>query len=73
MSTVQVIRVAAGDTVEVSGRRVGDHARLGEIVSVCGDDAHPHYLVHWEDGHESVLYPGEATTIRPNYRVASAD
>ena len=52
-----------GDTIEVSGRRVGDPGRCGEIVEVLGAAEHPHYLVRWEDGHESVLYPGEGTTV----------
>jgi prolyl-tRNA editing enzyme YbaK/EbsC (Cys-tRNA(Pro) deacylase) len=54
----------AGDVVEVSGRRVGAGSRLGEILEVLGTPEHPHYRVRWEDGHESVLYPGGATTIR---------
>jgi rRNA processing protein Gar1 len=53
-----------GDVVEVSGRHVGDPGRIGELLEVLGAPDHPHYLVRWEDGHESVLYPGEGTTIR---------
>ena len=64
MSTIQKARVAPGDLVEVSGRRVGDRARSGEILEVLGSSERPHYLVRGQDGHESVLYPGEATTIR---------
>jgi hypothetical protein len=43
--------------IEVSGRRVGDPPRLGEILETLGDPAEPHYLVRWEDGHESVFFP----------------
>ena len=25
---------------------------------------HPHYAVRWEDGHESILYPGETTSVK---------
>jgi Ala-tRNA(Pro) deacylase len=53
-----------GALVEVSGRRVGSGSRVGEIVEVLGTEARPHFLVRWEDGHESVLYPGERVTIR---------
>jgi Ala-tRNA(Pro) deacylase len=53
-----------GDVVEVAGRRVGDPGRIGEILEVLGAPEHPHYLVRWEDEHESVLYPGEGTTVR---------
>lgn len=63
MVSTQTVQAARGDTVEVSGRRVGDSGRKGEILDVLGAAGHPHYLVRWEDGHESVLYPGEGTTI----------
>ena len=53
-----------GDVVEVSGRRVGDPGRMGEILKVLGTPEHPHYLVRWEDAHESILYPGEGITVR---------
>jgi prolyl-tRNA editing enzyme YbaK/EbsC (Cys-tRNA(Pro) deacylase) len=65
VAATRQIGAAVGDTVEVSGRRVGDAGRAGEILEVIGDDEHPHYRVRWGDGHETVLYPGEATTIRP--------
>jgi hypothetical protein len=68
MTTQQVAQAARGDVVEVSARRVGDHGRTGEIVGVLGDKAHPHYRVRWEDGHESVLYPGEGVTVRSTRR-----
>ena len=56
--------VAAGDLVEVSGRRVGDPARTGEVVDVLGAGEHVHYLVRWEDGHTTLLYSREGTTFR---------
>ncbi len=66
--------VQPGDIVQVSGRHVGDTGRSGEIVAVLGEEERPHYLVRWEDGRESILYPGEGTSIRPGEgRVASAD
>jgi rRNA processing protein Gar1 len=61
-----------GDVVEVAGRHVGDPGRVGEIVEVLGDPGHPHYLVRWEDAHESILYPGEAVTVRRRSRRAAA-
>jgi Ala-tRNA(Pro) deacylase len=66
MATQEQLRAATGDFVEVSSRRVGDHGRLGEILEVLGPpDQRPHFLVRWEDGHESILYPGEATRVLP--------
>jgi hypothetical protein len=53
---------------------VGDSGRSGEIVAVLGEGDHLHYLVRWEDGRESILYPGEGTTIRGSaYAASSAD
>jgi hypothetical protein len=64
MSTTRQAETHCGDVVAVSGRRVGDHGRMGEILELLSAPEHPHYLVRWEDGHESVLYAGEGTTIR---------
>ena len=64
MSTTRQVEAHRGDVVEVSGRRVGDPGRVGELLEVLGAPGRPHYLVRWEDGRESVLYPGEVTTIR---------
>jgi Ala-tRNA(Pro) deacylase len=65
MLTTRQPAVSRGDVVEVTGRRVGEPARIGEILDVLGSEGHRHYRVCWEDGHESILYPGEATGIRP--------
>jgi len=62
------------DVVTTSGRHVGDKGRTGEIVAVLGEEGHVHYLVRWEDGRESILYPGEGTTVHPSEdAAASAD
>lgn len=66
MNATQMALAAPGDVVEVSGRRVGAGSRIGEILEVLGTPERPHYLVRWEDGHESILYPGEATSVRPS-------
>ena len=79
MTVTRQVGVTVGDVVEISGRRVGDPGRLGEIVEVLGMADHPRYLVRWEDEHESILYPGEGTTIRtrplrhPRQRKPSGD
>jgi Domain of unknown function (DUF1918) len=61
----QIRPVQPGDVVKISGRQVGDSGRTGQIAAVLGKEDHLHYLVRWEDGHESILYPGEGTTISP--------
>jgi len=57
--------VAAGDLVVVSGHRVGESEQKGEVLEVLGDERHRHYRVRWDDGHESVFFPGSDATIRP--------
>lgn len=61
--TTTVQPYARGDVVVVGGRRVGERARMGEVLEVLGPSDRPHFAVRWEDGHESILYPGETTTI----------
>jgi prolyl-tRNA editing enzyme YbaK/EbsC (Cys-tRNA(Pro) deacylase) len=56
--------VTVHDVIEVTARRVGDPSRTGEIVEVLGSPDRPHYRVHWDDGHESVFYPGEGVRVR---------
>jgi len=58
-------RVGPGWVVEVAGHRVGDTARAGEILEILGSESHPHYRVRWEDGHESVYFPGSDVALRP--------
>jgi hypothetical protein len=57
--------VQPGDLVIVSGHRVGDTEQLGEVIEVLGDDRRHHYRVRWDDGRESVFFPGSDATIRP--------
>ena len=64
MRTAQDVPASRGDVVEVGRRRVGDPGRTGEILAVLGRRGHRRYRVRWEDGRESILYPGEGTTIR---------
>jgi hypothetical protein len=47
-----------GDRVVIRGRTVESHDRHGEIVEVRGDNGEPPYLVRFDDGHESVVFPG---------------
>lgn len=70
MSTTMTAATRA--VIEVSGRRVGDPPRLGEILETLGDPSEPHYLVRWEDGHESVFFPASDAHIR-HVRVEPTD
>ena len=58
-------RVEPGDVVAVTGHRVGERERAGEILEVLGDGDHPRFRVRWDDGRESMFYPGSDAVIRP--------
>jgi hypothetical protein len=47
-----------GDVVHVRGRKVGNHERQGEVLEVRGENGAPPYLIRFDDGHESLVYPG---------------
>lgn len=64
-------RARSGDVVVVTGHRVGEVERSGEILQVLGAPERQHFLVRWDDGHESVFYPGsDAIVHRPRPRTA---
>lgn len=47
-----------GDRVVIRGWTVGSKDRHGEIIEVRGADGSPPYLVRFDDGHETVVFPG---------------
>jgi hypothetical protein len=50
------MQIGVGDRIEVQSTKVDSPPRRGDVLEVVADD--PQELrVHWEDGHESVLYP----------------
>lgn len=53
-----------GDLVVITGHRVGEAERVAEILEVLGELPNERYRVRWDDGHESVFYPGSDATIR---------
>ena len=57
-----------GDVVVVTGHRVGEPERTGEILEVLGEPGHRRYRVRWDDGHESIFYPGSDATVRHRAR-----
>jgi hypothetical protein len=56
--------VTAGDVVEITGHSVGDQPRTAEVIEVLGTGEQEHYRVRWEDGHESVFFPGDDAVVR---------
>lgn len=63
--------VQVGDRIEITGHSVGDAPKRAEVLEVLGETGHEHFRVRWEDGHESIYFPGEDAVIRrPRKRAA---
>ncbi|MEV4741244.1 DUF1918 domain-containing protein [Streptomyces sp. NPDC049555] len=54
-----------GDRVRIKGRNVGMREQIGEIVEVRGRNGEPPYLVRFENGRETLIYPGPDCLIEP--------
>jgi len=52
------MHAAVGERLVIHGKQVGQADRHGEILEVRGADGGPPYLVRFDDGHETLLYPG---------------
>lgn len=47
-----------GDTIIVEGQQVDHPRRRGEVLEVIRRGGEEHYRVRWDDGHESLFFPG---------------
>ena len=57
------MQAAVGDRFHVRGNIVGQPERTGEIIEVRGAGGEPPYLVRFEDGHTSLVFPGPDVVI----------
>ena len=62
--TIEGKPARAGDEIVVAGHAVGMAQRTAVIVEVLGESGHERFHVRWEDGHESVFFPGEDAVVR---------
>jgi Domain of unknown function (DUF1918) len=53
-----------GDRLVIRGHHQGEAQRDAEILKVLGEGGGPPYLVRWEDGHESEIFPGSDVFIQ---------
>ncbi len=59
----------AGDEIVITGHAVGDAPRTAVILEVLGERGTERFRVRWEDGHESIFFPGEDAIVhRPQRR-----
>ena len=55
-----------GDQIVIDTTTLDALLRHGEVIEVIGQGERKHYRIRWQDGHESVYFPG------PDARVESA-
>ena len=65
-----IMHAKVGDKIVVDALHTGDVARNGEILEVIDEGGAVHYRVRWEDGHESLYFPGSDAHVAPG-RTAS--
>ncbi len=58
MTERPTLKASPGDRLVVRGHYQGQPQRDGEILEVLGADGSPPFLVRWDDGHESEVFPG---------------
>ena len=52
------MKAVAGDRIIIRGTKVESTDRHGQILEVRGVDGAPPYLVRFDDGHETIMFPG---------------
>jgi hypothetical protein len=52
-----------GDEIVVDATHTGESSRDGEIVEIIDRGGVVHYRVRWDDGHETVFFPGSTTHV----------
>ncbi|MEV2275502.1 DUF1918 domain-containing protein [Nocardiopsis sp. NPDC049922] len=57
------MHATVGDRVRIKGRIVGMREHVGEILEVRGSRGEPPYVVRFDDGHESLIFPGPDCVI----------
>ncbi|MEU6040529.1 DUF1918 domain-containing protein [Actinomadura sp. NPDC047616] len=57
------MQASTGDRLVIHGHHVGQPDREAEILEVHGRDGGPPYVVRWDDGHKSTLFPSSDATI----------
>ena len=54
-----------GDQFVIETATLDTRRRRGEVVEVIGQGEQEHYRVRWQDGHESVYFPGPDARVLP--------
>jgi hypothetical protein len=57
-----------GDQIVIEATIVDRSRRHGEVLDVLGVGDTEHYRVRWQDGHESIFYPGPDARVQSQPR-----
>lgn len=57
------MKAQPGDRIIIRGRTVESPDRHGEVVEARGEDGGAPFLIRFDDGHESIVYPGGDTVL----------
>ncbi len=60
------MQASVGDRLVIHGKTVESPDRAGEVIEVHGENGGPPYLVRFDDGHETLVYPGADAVIQPH-------
>ena len=58
------MQAEVGDHIVIETAHLDAARRHGEVVEVIGQDDRRHYRVRWQDGHESVYFPGPDARVQ---------
>ena len=58
------MRASMGDRLVIHGHYQGEPERDGEILEVLGKRGAPPYVVRWDDGRVSTLYPSSDAFVQ---------
>ncbi|MFC6354527.1 DUF1918 domain-containing protein [Luethyella okanaganae] len=59
------MQAIAGARITIRSRSVGAPDRHGKVIEVRGGNGGPPFLVRFDDGHESLVYPGPDCIVEP--------
>jgi hypothetical protein len=57
------MQATIGDRICIRGTHVESADRHGSVIEVRGEGGAPPYLVRFDDGHETLVYPGTDAVI----------
>jgi hypothetical protein len=61
----RVMRAKTGDHIVIETSKLDTRRRHGDVLEVLGEQDNQHYRVRWDDGHESIYFPGPDAQLRP--------